>query len=72
MIPKRPPRKLDPFIVLFFVVAIGMSVTIAYQLRSYDIADLLVIRNAQNILPFPRRSDALPGDEIRPFYLGIR
>jgi hypothetical protein len=51
MIPKRLPRRMDPFAALLLVVALGMSVTVAYQLNRYHENELSSIRSAQNSPP---------------------
>lgn len=43
MIPKRCRRKLDLFSVLLLLVAMGMSVTLAYQINIYYGADQVPI-----------------------------
>lgn len=35
MISRRPPHKLDIFVVLIFFVAVGVSASIAYQVDLY-------------------------------------
>jgi hypothetical protein len=35
MLSSRPPRKPDLFVVFLLVIAVGMSVTLAYQVNLY-------------------------------------
>lgn len=51
--------KPDPFVVLILLVSIGVSITVAFQLRMYNIEHFLNTRSAQNVAPIPWQSDQI-------------
>ena len=55
MLSSRPPRKPDLFVVLFLVIAVGMSATLAYQINLYgsgnDKGGMALAGKAQDAAP---------------------
>jgi hypothetical protein len=52
MISRRPPHKPDPLVVLLLVVALGLSVTVAYQVNVYyNNSQLAIARSVQIATP---------------------
>lgn len=60
MFPKYHPNKPDPFAILILIVTVGVSVTVIFQLRMYDINHFLNVRSAQNISPFTWNYNHIP------------
>ncbi|KOR32716.1 hypothetical protein TI05_05465 [Achromatium sp. WMS3] len=63
MIPTRQSRKPDPFIILLLAVALGMSVTIMYQIHAHN-NTIPNIRNAQNMQAIQWNNGPFPKDFI--------
>ncbi|KOR27935.1 hypothetical protein TI04_12185 [Achromatium sp. WMS2] len=67
MISKHSYHKMDPFVVLLLVVFIGLTATIAYQLRWYSVDGMLMAKNSHAIGVPPWEPGSAPKNLVAQF-----